>query len=498
MNYCRDLFAIPAASLTQPAFFEVETGRTLTYLELRESVLQWSAALRARGIGPGKAVAIHLQNGIDFILAHMAAQYVGAVSCLLDPLAQPKSLPYFVEKTRADILFTRIPTSQLECLDTRALAIVDPSDFDREAKATGTGCQNPSIDMHEWDPSSTSYIYFTSGTTSSPKGVPLTPANHANFFRIAEKYWQPSSQNSKHIGFVPFSHGFGSVFLIPWTIRTRSQLHILRSFHPAKVLETIEREGITHIYGVPSHYQQLLRLPQNHGTLAKLEMAFCAAAKLEIQTSNDWTAATGTLLHEGYGLIETTGGTVWRVHQPSRCTGHVGECPDPSLIEIGILDEDGIPQPHGTEGEIAVRGGSVTSGYLDMPEENARTFHDGWFRTGDKGYLSEDRHLFMTGRIKDIINIAGIKISPYEVESVLNEHPSVAESVVVSAENPLYGEVVKAYVVRKEGSGVTERELIKFASGHLINFQVPKQIEFLESFPLNNMGKVDRKALRAR
>lgn len=176
----------------------------------------------------------------------------------------------------------------------------------------------------------------------------------------------------------------------------------------------------------------------------------------------------------------------------------MGECPDTSLIEIGILDEDGNRLERGSEGEIAVRGKSVTSGYLDMPEENARTFHDGWFRTGDKGCVSEDGHLFMTGRIKDIINIAGIKISPFEVESVLNEHPEVSEAVVVSSEDPLYGEVVKAFVVAVPGRAPTERELVKYASQHLINFQVPKRIEFVESFPLNNMGKVDRKALRTR
>lgn len=497
MNYCRALFSLPESSLSKPAFFEIDTGRSLTFGELRSGVARWSAALRARGIGPGDSVAIHLHNGIDFILAHMASQHLGAISCLLDPLAQPKSLPYFVEKTRATLLFTHLPEDAIPDSVKSAAAIVDPRAFEREAQALALA-EDSSNEMHSWAPDRTCYVYFTSGTTSAPKGVPLTQANHANFFRIADRYWQPSDEHSRHIGFVPFSHGFGSVFLIPWTIRTRSELHILRSFHPAKVLDTIETVGITHIYGVPSHYQQLLRLPQNHAKLARLEMAFCAAAKLDISTCVEWRKATGTLLHEGYGLIETTGGTVWRVHQESRGTGHMGECPDPSLIEIGILDEDGNRLPRGAEGEIAVRGGSVTSGYLDMPEENARTFHEGWFRTGDKGCVSEDGHLFMTGRIKDIINIAGIKISPFEVESVLNEHPEVLEAVVVSSEDALYGEVVKAFVVAKAGCTPSERDLVKFASQHLINFQVPKRIEFVESFPLNNMGKVDRKALRNR
>jgi long-chain acyl-CoA synthetase len=487
------LFDLPQDLLSKTAFFETDTGRSLTFGQLRESLSRWSAALRERGIRPGDVVAIHLYNGLDFILAHMASQHLGAVSCLLDPLAQPKSLPYFLKKVHAKLLLTNVSPQQVP-EEAKALSeIVSPSDFTEEAAGTRPSVEPP----FPWDPEATCYIYFTSGTTSAPKGVPLTQANHANFFRIAEQSWRPSDETSKHIAFIPFSHGFGSVFLIPWTIRTRSELHILRSFHPAKVAETIEKAGITHIYGVPSHYQQLLRFPQFHPVLKRLRMAFCAAAKLEQQTVEEWKRVTGTLLHEGYGLIETTGGVVWRVHNEAIRTGHVGTCPDPSLVEIGILDEEGAILPSGSEGEICVRGKSVTKGYLDQPEENLRAFHDGWFRTGDKGTISAERQLFMTGRIKDIINIAGIKISPFEVESVLNEHPLVANAVVVAAEDKLYGEVVKAFVVLREEGGLSERELVKYASQHLMSFQVPKQVVFVGEFPLNNMGKVDRKALRA-
>lgn len=496
MNYCQSLFSLAEPYLSKTAFLEVETGRKLTFGQLRAGVERWSVALRERGIRPGDAVAIHLLNGIDFILAHMGAQHVGAVSCLIDPLTQPRSLPYFLEKTRAKMLFTQLSAATLAEFAMSAVEIVSPAAFDEEARSLeGLRSVAP---MHAWEPSSTCYVYFTSGTTNTPKGVPLTQASHANFFRIAERYWRPSGEDARHIGFVPFSHGFGSIFLIPWTIRTRSELHIMRSFHPARVLETIVNAGITHMYGVPSHYQQLLRLPRTPDALSTVRMAFCAAAKLDIGTIESWKAATGAVLHEGYGLIETDAGIVWRVHEESRGTGHVGECPDPDLVEVAIFDEDGRRLAADEEGEICVRGASVMAGYLDMPEENARTFRDGWFRTGDKGFLAADRHLFMTGRIKDIINIAGLKISPFEVEAVLNTHPDVADSVVVPAEDALYGEVVKAYIVAKGGAAPTERDIVRFAARQLINFQVPKQVEFLDAFPLNSMGKVDRKALQAR
>jgi long-chain acyl-CoA synthetase len=168
---------------------------------------------------------------------------------------------------------------------------------------------------------------------------------------------------------------------------------------------------------------------------------------------------------------------------------------DPSLVEIGILDEEDRPVPAGTTGQIAVRGPSVMQGYLADPEGTRRAIVDGWFKTGDQGHVTPDGRLFLTGRIKDIINIAGIKVSPFEVEAVLDAHPAVLQSAVTAVTDPLYGEVVKAYVRLRPGHELTERDLIRFASQQLINFQVPKVVQFVESFPLTNMGKLDRKRL---
>lgn len=172
----------------------------------------------------------------------------------------------------------------------------------------------------------------------------------------------------------------------------------------------------------------------------------------------------------------------------------MGPCPDDNLVEFGIFDEFGTRLLAGESGQIGVRGKSLMKGYLESSPEVLRT--DGWFMTGDKGYITEDGHLFMTGRIKDIINIAGIKVSPYEVEAVLQKHPAVAEVAVVAAPDPLYGEVVKAYVRTAPEIGVSERDLIRFAAEHLMNFQVPKRIEFVDALPLTNLGKLDRKRLR--
>jgi long-chain acyl-CoA synthetase len=495
MNYCDSLYAVSTDFLEQTVFMELETLQSITYGELQREIRKWVVFFSRNGVTRGDCVAIHLHNGLHFILAHMAAQYLGAVSALMDPLSQPKSLRYYLDMTNASMLVTHLGEAQLAGADTGDTRVITEAMLPVRDSAMPEPHDVPQ--MADWSETETSYIYFTSGTTSLPKGVPLTYGNHNNFFRIADEYWQPSDHTSKHISFVPFSHGFGSIFLIPWTIRTGSSCFILRGFHPLKVEQAIATHGITHIYGVPSHYQQLLKFSQFHDSLKKLKMAFCAAAKLDKETVDLWQQVTGHHLHEGYGLIETTGGIIWRVHQDSSQTGDVGICPDPSLIELGIMDEDDHLLTRGEEGEIVVRGSSVTRGYLNMPEENARVFAGGWFHTGDKGKITDAGQLIMTGRIKDIINIAGIKISPFEVESVLNRHPQVGTSAVVSAADPLYGEVVKAFVIPATGESPDPRALIKYCAEHLINFQVPRQVVLLDDFPRNNMGKVDRKQLKA-
>lgn len=495
MNYCESLFNIPEECNNRTVFSDIEKGYSITYGGLKSLVQQYALFYIEQGIKPGDVVALHVYNSIDFIGAHMGAQYMGAVSCLLDPLSQARSLPYHLKQTKCRLLITHLKSKEMLSEIIELCTVLNVDDITQLISVNNK--KTIHTEMVDWEPDKISYIYYTSGTTSLPKGVALNYGNHGNFFRIAKKYWNPSDSTSRHLCFVPFSHGFGSIFLIPWTILTQSETFIMRSFHPLKVDESIRLHGITHLYGVPSHYQQLLKLKQTHDALKELQMSFCAAAKLEQKTIQEWNTITGKPLHEGYGLIETSTGITWRVHQQAIQTGHVGVCPPPELIEIGIVDENDNPVNSRTEGEIVVRGKSVTKGYLDMPDENSRIFRNGWFHTGDKGFITEDRQLIMTGRIKDIINIAGIKISPFEVEAVLNSHPAVEMSVVVSTEDAVFGEIVKAFVLTKGGNSVTERDLVKYCTLHLINYQVPKEVVFVTDFPKNAMGKIDRKQLRA-
>lgn len=493
MNYCHDLLTNCKQAGHQRLAIELDTGFEVTYDDLLSRVRRAVTFLMRHGVGPGASVAIHLYNSIDAIVVHMAIQWLGARSCFVDALVQPKALAYYTDITSATLLVTHCALTELAPEVWQRTQVVISHDFSQALREAEV---NDVPEPYSWDLDEVCYVYFTSGTTNEPKGVMLSRGNHENFTRICDHYWQPVTQASKHICFVPFSHGFGTIFLVPLAIRTRSELYILRAFNPVKVLGAIDRYDITHIYGVPSHYQQLLRLPNTTQTLSKLQMAFCAAAKLEHALMLQWQKATGTILCEGYGLIETCCGTTWRVGTPSLGTGHMGPCPEPSLMEFGIFDENDQLVAPGRVGQIVVRGPSVMKGYLKRESATAEVMRGDWFLSGDEGYITPDGELFMTGRIKDIINIAGIKVSPYEVEAVLLQHPTVAEVAVVASADSLYGEVVKAYVRTKPGIEADERDLLRFAAQHLMNFQVPKRVEFLDTMPVNNMGKLDRKKLR--
>jgi long-chain acyl-CoA synthetase len=270
---------------------------------------------------------------------------------------------------------------------------------------------------------------------------------------------------------------------------------LMRSFQPVRVAALVPKERITHIFGVPSHYQQLLRREEFVAPLRGLKAAFSAAAVLKLETAQTWKDKVGFCLDEGYGLIETCTGVIFRRGAMPERLGHIGTYP-PDLVDIGIVDDSFAFLPPEERGEIVVRGKSVMLGYLNRPAETAAAIRDGWFRTGDMGYVTKDDQVVMVGRIKDVINIAGIKVAPFEVEAALNEHPDISESAVLGVEDEVYGEVVKAFVKTRDAVPLDEREVIRFLQQRLMNFQVPKTIHVVEDFPRNTMGKIDKKALR--
>jgi long-chain acyl-CoA synthetase len=295
--------------------------------------------------------------------------------------------------------------------------------------------------------------------------------------------------------FVPFSHGFGSISLLIPSLVGKAAMVFLRSFQPIKIANAIAAERITHIFGVPTHYQQLLRYESIYNELRKLKAAFCAAAPLSYDTALSWYNNIGIYLDEGYGITETTTLIATRMSMLPEPSGNVG-FPPKNILTVEAVDENGRPCEDGIIGELRVKGPGLMLGYLNRHQETAEKLKDGCFYTGDFGYRRSDGSFVICGRKTEFINVAGLKISPIEIEAVLNSHPEVVDSAAVGIADSVYGEIVKAFVVLKDNANLSERDLIKYVSGKLANFKVPKYIAFLAEFPRNNIGKIDKKVLK--
>lgn len=497
MNYCDWLYGVREEWLDNTALVDANDGRRFSYRELQAAARNLAGHLRALGYGPGDVIATHLYNSAEAVIAHLSIQYAGGTSCLLDPLVTPQGLAYYLQDSGARCLLTHLDADKARGAVPSA-AVPDPIRVLSAAQIADLWERPPDrvlAEPHEFGEDDVAAIFYTSGTTSQPKGVMLPPRSFRSLFRIFVRACYTYTPEDSLLCFVPFSHGYGSKAIFLPCVHFGAKLVMLRSFQPYKVAELVAQEKITHLFGVPAHYQQLLRRDELIAPLRNLKAAFTAAALIKLETAQEWQEKVGFCLDEGYGLIETCTGVAFRLRSLPERLGHMGGYPD-DLVEIEIVDEENRILPANQRGEIAVRGPSVMLGYLNRPEETARALSGGWFHTGDMGYKDERGQLFMTGRIKDVINIAGIKVAPVEIEAALNEHPAVIESAVVGVPDETYGEVVQAFVQAPVDAGINERTLVLYLQKKLMSFQVPKRITFVEAMPRNNMGKIDKNALR--
>ena len=493
MNYCDYLFDTKDEWLENTALVDVDSGRSYSYRELQAAARAVGNSVREMGFKPGDIVTTHLYNSAAAVVAHLGIQFAGCTTCLLDPLITAEGLTYYLEDTKTKCLMTHFERSSVEAHVPNGVSILDVGDVQ---KLIDVACDPGMPERpHSFDEHETAAIFYTSGTTSRPKGVMLATRAFESHRKIFVKSCYTYEPDDKLLCFVPFSHGYGSKSIFLPCIHFGATFVIMRSFHPLKVVELIEEQGITHIFGVPSHFQQLLRRKEFIEPLKSLKAAFSAAALLKLETAREWREKIGFYLDEGYGLIETCTGVAFRRGSMPLKLGHIGTYPE-DLVDIEIVDDGFNLLPLGERGEIVVRGASVMNGYLNKPEETKRCINDSWFRTGDMGYKTKDAQIIMTGRIKDVINVAGIKVAPFEIEAELNDHPEVSESAVIGVDDDTYGEVVKAYVQPAAGIEPNERRLSVYLQRKLMSFQVPKEIVFVESFPRNNIGKIDKKALR--
>jgi long-chain acyl-CoA synthetase len=472
-------------------------GRTYSSLELSGMAKRFAAGLVDAGLQPGDRVLVMLPNGPDVGTVYQAAWRAGGAVTPVLFLLSPHEVARIVREAEPTIAVTSpafLPvvresiagTPGVRCVVTTGPAGDGTVSFE-EMLARG------SLDAHvPRTEDDLAALLFTGGTTGASKGVMLT---HRNIAFDAEAGSQAAEVGDDEVGLtaLPLAHAYG-ILVAATGLFVKGFGVLLPWFEPPAFLDAIGRFRVTRTAVVPTMLQFLLQMPLEEHDLSSLRVVTSGAAPLPVEVLRQWEKRTGSVVVEGYGCTEATAAV--SVERPSmpRKPGSVG-APLPG-IEVRILDDEDGEVAAGQTGEICCRGPSVMAGYWRQPEETEAVLRGGWLHTGDVGRVDEDGYLYVVERKKDIIIRGGINVFPRDVEEVLSEHPDVAMAGVVGRPDQVYGEEVVAFVVPRAGSGLTEDDVLAFASERLGKHKRPKEVRLTPSLPLTPVGKVARKELR--
>jgi len=468
----------------------VPDGPTITYAQLRDLCAEAQLALGASGVKPGDRVAMVYPNSAEAIVLFLAASSI-AVACPLNPAYKEDEFRFFLEDTGARFLV--VPPGQA-AEARRALpagagvieAKIDGARLLLNAPGGNGGTASTS------GADEVALVLHTSGTTSRPKRVPLRHRNlTASIANVVRSYELGPEDVSMCV--MPLFHVHGLVASALATLSSGGTVVVPEKFNAMGIWPLMQAARPTWFTASPTpHSLMLSRVRENRprGTERLRFVRSCSAALSPAQMAL-MEERLGVPVLEAYGMTEASHQMASNPLPPgARLPGSVGRG---TGVAITILDEDGVEQPTGQSGEVCIRGANVIDGYENNPEANASSFVNGWFRTGDLGTLDAGGYVRLLGRIKELINRGGEKISPREIDEVLESHPAVAEAVCFGVPHPTWGEEVAAAVVLS--APATEKELLAFCRQRLADFKVPKRLFIVESIPKGPTGKAQRRSL---
>ncbi len=480
---------------------------TLSYAGLADLVESCRASLAAAGLSRGDRVAIVLPNGPEMATAFVAIA-CSATTCPLNPAYRAEEFAFYLDDLGAKALVlpagSDSPAGQVA--RERGIAILELS-VPEGAPAgvftlSGVAAATPGAGQPA-EADDVALILHTSGTTSRPKIVPLSQANVlASARHISASL--ALGEADRCLNVMPLFHIHGLIAAVLSTLYSGGSIFCTPGFNALRFMAWLEEARPTWYTAVPTMHQAILARGQRQPEAAKaagLRFVRSSSASLPPQIMQAVEALFDCPVIESYGMTEASHQMASNELPPGqRKPGSVGR---PAGPEVMLLTEDG--QRTGAPdvvGEVVIRGPNVTAGYESNPKANAESFvpDEGgpWFRTGDQGTFDADGFLTITGRLKEIINRGGEKISPREVDEILLDHPAVAQAVTFAMPHDKLGEEVAAAVVLAEGASLDERALRDFAATRLADFKVPRKVVFLEEIPKGATGKLQRIGLAQR
>ncbi|MEI9983057.1 MAG: acyl--CoA ligase [Aliidongia sp.] len=460
--------------------------------------------LNGLGIGRGDRVALVLPNGPEAATSFVAIA-CGAATAPLNPAYRAEEFDFYLSDLNAKALVIEagMDSPSRAVAAARGIPIVElVSDkngpagsfvLQPERPLSGTAASPGFASAEE-----VALVLHTSGTTSRPKIVPLRHVNvTASAYHVGRSV--ELRPDDVCLNIMPLFHIHGLIAAVLSSLAAGAAVCCTPGFNALKFFQWFEDVRPSWYTAVPTMHQAILgRAPRNAEIIkaGRLRLIRSSSASLPPQVMTELEAVFGAPVIEAYGMTEAAHQMASNPLPPRpRYSGCVGIAAGP---EVGIMDEGGALLAAGELGEIVIRGRNVTAGYENNPAANATAFTDGWFRTGDQGVLDEAGYLRLTGRLKELINRGGEKISPLEVDTVLMDHPAVAQVVTFGMAHPKLGEEVAAAVVLREGATADERELRDFVAARIADFKVPRKIVFLDEIPKGATGKLQRIGLAER
>jgi len=475
-----------------------EGGSVVTYGSLRGQVEALAATLQTLGLGRGDRVAMALPNGIEIITAFLSITAAAATAAPLNPAYTAEEFRFYLEDIEAKALI--VPPSGGE--QARAVAPAGTLLIETSLSPPGRvrfeiagSSASPRVQTDP-TPDDVALFLHTSGTTSRPKGVPLSHTNLlASAANVVATYALTPADVSLCV--MPLFHVHGLVASTLATLRSGGTIVVPPRFSAGAFWPAVKTHRATWYTAVPTIHQVLLtRADQDQapapGTSGLRFIRSCSSA-LAPATMAGLEARFGCPVVEAYGMTEAAHQMASNPLPPApRRPGSVGRG---TGVQVAIMSDADTLLPAGSQGEVVIQGPNITRGYHNNPEANAAAFTNGWFRTGDQGILDADGYLTLVGRLKELINRGGEKISPREIDEALLTHPAVAEAVCFGVPDAKYGEEVAAAVVLR--SEASEAELAAHCRERLSAFKVPKTIYLVTQIPRTATGKIQRRVVAA-
>lgn len=482
------------------------TGKyDFTHSKLQELVDQAASLLVAHGVKPGDAVALTFPNTVENVVMFLAVIRCRATAVPLNPAYTVEEFEFYLSDSESKLLITpreglqtaQAAASKLDIPHVTATLADDNSDVIlSSSSSTNTNpTSTDSVSQIVNGSSDVALFLHTSGTTSRPKGVPLTQFNLASSVsNIISVYKLTESDSTVLV--LPLFHVHGLLAGLLSSLATGASVALPAAgrFSASTFWSDMLAHDATWYTAVPTIHQILLHchLSKPEPVYPKLRFIRSCSASLAPSIMSRLEEAFGAPVLEAYAMTEASH-LMASNPLPENGPHKPGSVGKPVGQEICIMDEGGVIQPPGANGEVCVRGPNVTKGYKNNPAANKDAFQFGWFHTGDVGYLDSDGYLHLVGRIKELINRGGEKISPIEVDAVLVSHPDIAQAVAFGVPDDKYGEEINCAIIPTEGSDIDEADVLRFCRKNLASFKVPKKVFITDSLPKTASGKIQRR-----